>query len=125
MAAGQIPPQGQWSGEVTINQGRVHHEGGRPVRMDLPAGLSEHHRDIATASLNILWGDVLRYRADSGPVDIGPTAAGSLVIGSFTRPDDGLTYTVADWRDIDDASYTFYFREGAAAPQLAIKQYNN
>ena len=55
----------------------------------------------------------------------GLSGAGTMVVGSFTRPDDGQTYLVADWRDIDDASFTFYYRPETAAPVLAISQFNN
>jgi hypothetical protein len=41
------------------------------------------------------------------------------------RP-DGRELIVADWNDIDDASFTFYFdRDEHGQLQLAIEQFNN
>jgi len=125
IAAGQIPPGGRWNADVVIDNARVYHQGGQPVRYDLPSTLTESQRNVATAALNIIWNSVLRHNSHSNPVVISPSTKGTLAIGEFTRSDDGQTYIVADWRDIDDASSTFYYKNGPAAPKLAINQYNN
>ena len=125
IAAGQIPPGGHWNADVVIDNARVYHQGGQPVRYDLPSTLTEDQRNVATAAINIIWNSVLRHNSHSNPVVISPNTKGTLAIGEFTRSDDGQTYVVADWRDIDDASSTFYYKIGPAAPKLAINQYNN
>ena len=125
VAAGQIPPGGNWNADVVIDNARVYHQNGKPVRYDLPANLTEEQRNVATAALNIVWDTVLKHNSYNNPLVISPNTKGTLAVGEFTRPDDGQTYIVADWRDIDDGSSTFYYKQGPAAPKLAINQYNN
>lgn len=48
-----------------------------------------------------------------------------LSVGSFTRPTSGETYQVANWRDIDDASFVLYYRRGEFGLQLMISQFDN
>lgn len=68
--------------------------------------------------------EVERLRA--APLQLGPTREGELKLGEFTRSDDGQKYLVADWRDIDDASFTLYSqRVSDGRLRLAIAQFNN
>lgn len=52
------------------------------------------------------------------PGQVGPEAV--------VTSDDRKTYLVADWRDIDDGSFTLYFERLASGKlRLAIEQFNN
>ena len=123
--SGQIPPQRGWTGALTIDDLRVEFAPGRSPAFSLPAGLGNAERAVATAALNLVADRVLRHRQDGGVALLGAAQNGVLVLGRFTRPDDGKSYLVADWRDIDDASSTYYYELTPAGPVLAIDQFNN
>lgn len=124
VAAGQIPPRG-WPGEVTIDSGFLYPKDKKLDAIDLPPELQPELRDAATAAFNYLWDAHFVYQDPTAPIELGARHAGTMTLGHFTRPDDGQSYLVANWRDVDDASYTFYFKPGPAAPTLSIVQYNN
>ncbi len=71
-----------------------------------------------------LWEPILRYRAVSGGdgVEI-PLTSGRWRWGRVTHPQSGSTYDVVHWHDIDDGSYTLYFRRGT--PWLCQLAYEN
>ena len=49
-----------------------------------------------------------------------------MYIGTFTAPNTQEQLIVGDWKDIDDASSTFYFRQDQHGQlQIAREQYNN
>lgn len=122
-AAGQIPVR--WSGEAQLSTGTVTHKNGRLLDIEFPASFTPEQEELATAGMELAWEDVLTHRRwEEEPLQL--TGQGTLSVGSFTRPTDGKTYLVADWRDIDDSSHTYYFqRDQNGALQLAIKQFNN
>ena len=43
----------------------------------------------------------------------------------YERPTDGKEYWTADWKDIDDASFTFYFSRVPGGLELSVQQFNN
>jgi len=121
-AAGQIPMG--WPGEATLSAGTLQHSQGKLSPLSLPEGLTPEQRALATAALESVWDHVLQHRAVEGqPLELG--RQGELRLGTFECPTDGRSYLVADWKDIDDGSYTFYFSEGSHGLQLDIEQFNN
>lgn len=124
-AAGQPPYQ--WPGDLKLTGGSISHKNGRFSDVELPATATAEQRELATAAMELVWDRVLTYRRDGDtPFTLGATAEGTLAVGSFVRPTDGKTYLVADWKDIDDSSFTFYFqRNEVGTLKLAIEQFNN
>ena len=127
LAAGQIPLD--WAGEVTLNQGTLAYDSYANLgQIDVPALFSSPRAELGSAALEYLWQRSLRARVQGStePFLLGPTHEGSLVLGSVTRPSDGKVFEVADWRDIDDGSFTLYFdRTPEGRLKLAIEQFNN
>lgn len=124
-AAGQPPTR--WPGEWTPNDTRLYPVLDRLGRIEFaePAPTPEM-RELAVAALDHLWDMPLRYSSDRGePVRLGPGHAGVLSVGTFVRPTDGQTYQVANWRDIDDASYVLYYQRTATGLELKISQFDN
>lgn len=125
-AAGQVPHG--WPGEVRLDAGRLWHAGGRfPGALELDELLlTEEWRELAVAAFEFLWFRHLQHAANgTEPVELGPDHQGVLTLGAYTRPDDGVTYQVADWADIDDGSWVLYFQRGPFGLTLAISQFDN
>ena len=125
-AAGQ-PPQ-RWEGEVRLDGTSLFHvQGDELGRIDFGAiALTHELRELAVAALDHLWRLPLRYGIHGDePVKIGPRDAGVLTVGPFTRPTTGTTYQVANWRDIDDASFVLYYERDEHGLRLAISQFDN
>lgn len=125
-AAGQIP--NNWPGELQVTQGQLPYDiFGRLGALDLPQAAGSPHLEVVAAAFEYLWDESLRHRVQgtTEPFRLGAAEEGTLVVGRFTTP-AGVTYDVADWRDIDDGSYTLYFdRTAEGRLKLAIAQYNN
>lgn len=127
IAAGQVPLD--WAGEVTVNQGTLAYDSFANLgKINAPQLFSSPRAELGAAALEYLWQRSLRARVQGStePFLLGPSNEGSLVLGSFTRPSDGKVFEVADWRDIDDGSFTLYFdRTAEGRLRLAIEQFNN
>lgn len=126
-AAGQVPLG--WSGDVQVLSGQVPAQGSLMGTVDFGTTvLSDEQRAVAVAALELLWGRHLVWTlggAESGVVALGPDGQGVLSVGWFTRSTTGEELFAADWRDLDDSSYVFYFRMGTWGPELAVEQYDN
>ncbi len=127
LAAGQVPSD--WPGDATLAQGQLHYDptSTRLTTLSLPGVEGQPRHELAAAALEYLWERSLKFRVQGSddPFLLGPLREGTMVLGSFTRP-DGQTYEVADWRDIDDGSFTLYFdRTAEGRLKLAIEQFNN
>lgn len=126
LAAGQVPRD--WTPAVALTSGSALHQGDTFTGLQTTVPMSAEQQEVATAALTLLWDRVIKYRANGSndPVELGQNRAGVLKLGPFTRPDDGKTYLVADWQDIDDGSFTLYFeRRSNGDLRLAIDQFNN
>jgi hypothetical protein len=126
LAAGQ--PPADWPGDVQLNQGRLlYNEFHRLGALDLPGLQGSGREALAGAAFEYLFERSLKFRLDpgAGEFQLGPTREGTLRLGGFTHP-DGRTFEVADWRDIDNGSFTLYFdRTAEGRLKLAIEQFNN
>lgn len=124
-AAGQPPYR--WEGEAVLDGTLLYPVLDRLGRIELPEiELSDELRELAVAAIDHLWDMPLRYSSHAGqPVELGPSRAGVLSVGAFTRPTDGQTYQVANWRDIDDASFVLYYQRAEHGLRLAISQFDN
>ncbi len=125
-AAGQVPMN--WPGDVSLEGAKVHHDGFMFHHLELPEGLdlNDDQQQVLYAAVELLWDSTFRHRFDGNqPLDIGDRGQGELRIGEFQRPDDGQNYLVADYRDIDDNSFVFYFQKAQDGLRLAIQQYDN
>lgn len=125
LAAGQVPRD--WVPAVAVDRGTLQHDGTKLVGFDTTVPLTPAQAEVATAAFTFLFEQTFQYRVDGpAPLELGPTRQGTLKLGDFTRSDDGKTYLVADWRDIDDASFTLYYqRVSDGRLRLAISQFNN
>ncbi|MEL6346296.1 MAG: hypothetical protein AAFV53_24510 [Myxococcota bacterium] len=127
-AANGSPPY-DWSGDVKLEGALVYGQDNLLSRVEFPdITLSSAQREIAVAAIELLWDRVLKFNAPAdGPVVLGGAqgGAGQLTVGNWTRINTGLRYEVADWRDIDDASYVLYFSRDAFGVYLALNQYDN
>lgn len=124
VAAGQ--PSLDWTGELTLDSGTLAPAGFRVGTITLDAALSETQRELAFAAFDLLWGRALRPRATGGvTLTLGPRRAGVLYLGPFTRPTTGVSYEVARWRDIDDASFVLYFSRDTLGLHLSVEQFDN
>jgi hypothetical protein len=125
ISEGQVPLG--WTGDVQLTSGELSQAGSLLGTVDFDgAVLSDDERAVAVAAFDLLWERHLQYTASSaGTVQLGSSAQGVLTVGTFTRPTDGLSYTAADWRDIDDGSFVFYFQLGTCGPELKTLQYDN
>jgi hypothetical protein len=127
-AAGQ--PPSDWPGALRLEQGTLAYapdRGYRLTTLDVPALAGAPQRELATAALEFLWEESLKYRVVGGaePFTLGMLNQGTLALGAWARP-DGKTYEVAKWRDIDDGSYTLYFdRAEGQRLRLATVQFDN
>lgn len=124
-AAGQAPQD--WAGDLRLTQGRLRYDAtGRLGALELPQAVGSSRLELAAAAFEWLWGNSLKYRVQGSrdPFLLGEHRAGTLTLGSFTRG-DGKTYEVADWRDIDDASFTLYFNRTAEGRLRMAAQQNN
>jgi hypothetical protein len=127
LAAGQVPTG--WPGDATLAQGQLHYDSAstRLTTLSLPGVEGQPRHELAAAAFEYLWERSLKYRVQGSddPFLLGALREGTMVLGSFTRP-DGKTYEIADWRDIDDGSFTLYFdRTAEGRLKLAIEQFNN
>lgn len=126
LAAGQVPLQ--WAGDVKVGAAKIHHEDGLMHHIDLPPGtaLTDVQQKVMHAAVALLWDNTFSPRIDPGveALTMGPRGQGQMTIGEFTRPTDGKTYVVADWRDIDDASAVFYFTKTQDGLRLASQQHD-
>lgn len=126
LAAGQVPRD--WTPAVSVTSGRIEHAGATFTRFQTSLGLTAEQREVTDAAMKALWDRHLQHRADDAttPLELTSRTQGTLKVGSFTRSDDQKTYLVADWRDIDDGSFTLYFeRLPSGKLRLAIDQFNN
>ncbi len=125
LAAGQVPRD--WTPDVLLDAGTVEFSGDQYTGFRTTVPLTAEQREVADAAFAVVWNHVLQYRAPGETsLTIGPSNMGTLKVGEFTRSDDGKTYLVADWRDIDDGSSTLYFeRLPSGKLRLAIDQFNN
>ncbi len=125
LAAGQVPRD--WTPDVHLNAATLNFSGRTYTGFTTSQSLTAEQHEVANAALAVVWDRVLQHRADGvSSLAISPRDMGTLKVGDFTRRDDGKTYLVADWRDIDDGSYTLYFeRHASGRLRLAIEQYNN
>jgi hypothetical protein len=126
LAAGQVPRD--WKPGANIASGTVKYSNGAFVGLDTTVRLTKEQREVATTALAHLWERSLKYRmvGTTEPFQLGDRAEGTLKVGTFKRSDDKKTYLVADWRDIDDGSFTLYFeRLSSGKLRLAIEQFNN
>jgi hypothetical protein len=125
LAAGQVPRD--WTPEVSVTSGLIRHTGTTFDGFETSLSLTAEQREVTDAAMKLLWDRHLQYRADgAGSLPLTADTQGTLKVGAFTRSDDGKTYLVADWRDIDDGSYTLYFERLASGKlRLAIDQFNN
>jgi hypothetical protein len=122
-AAGEIPLD--WKPDVTIANGTLYYDSTQLTTLTLgDMQLSMGQRMLAYAAFEILWQRVLQFRTTPGQ-PLGLPAQGSLRLGTFVNPLDRRRTWVADWKDIDDASYTFYFEHKRDMLVPAIEQYNN
>lgn len=128
-AAGQIPAD--WTGDVHLVQGQIHYnEFYRPTAIDLPGAVGKPEHEVALATLEYMWdsslrGHVMGSNEATKPFLLGALREGTLDIGEFTRA-DGKTVTVANWKDIDDGSFTLYFdRAPDGRLKVETQQYNN
>ncbi|MCA9553316.1 MAG: hypothetical protein KC933_24985 [Myxococcales bacterium] len=125
-AAGQVPLD--WRGDVVITGGEVTHEGRQlgTVTLAPDVAVTPEQQKVLFAAMELLWERTLQHRVfDDAPIALGRRGAGELRIGEFTRPDDGKTYLAADWRDVDDDSFVFYFTRDGENLRYAIQQYDN
>ena len=124
IAAGQLPRD--WSPAVTLDSGHVTYKDNVFVGLDVPNPPTGEMQELAYASLEYLWNNGFVQRLTPPEAfELGDRREGVLKLGTFTRPDDGKTYLVADWRDIDDGSYVLYYERTAAGLKLAIEQFDN
>jgi hypothetical protein len=125
---GQVPRD--WPADVVIDKALLHHTGaihGLPTDLvtDPSITLTDEQRDVAIAALDFLWSHHLKFAStDMNPVKLAPNWS-HLKIGYYDHPIEGERFMVADWRDIDDGSYTLYYRMTDEGPKLAISQFNN
>ncbi len=125
LAAGQVPRD--WAAAAVVDRGTLQHDGTKLTGFETTVALTADQHEVATAAFAFLWDQTFKYRVEGpAPLQLGPTRQGSLKLGEFVRSDDGQKYLVADWRDIDDASFTLYFqRVSDGRLRLAIAQFNN
>ena len=71
--------------------------------------------DRIAMARTIIWYDVLVYRLeeDNQYFYVIPAESGynTWRYGKVTHPTSGVEYDIVHWLDIDDGSYTFYFRK--------------
>lgn len=80
------------------------------------------HRFAASRAL--LWEPILKFRTVPGAEGVEiPLESGRWRIGRVTHPETARTYEVVHWADIDDSSFTLYFRPGS--DQLCQMAYEN
>lgn len=124
IAAGQLPRD--WTPMVTLDAGHVTHRDNRFDGLAVPNPPTGEMQELAYAALEFLWDGSFKHRmVEPAGLELGRLREGVLKLGTFTRPDDGKTYLVADWRDIDDGSYVLYFERSPAGLKLAIEQFDN
>jgi hypothetical protein len=123
LAAGQVPRD--WTPAVHLDKGFVRSANGAFTGFETTVPMTKEQKEVATAAFAHLWDVALKHRM-ADPFELGALREGTLKVGRFKRSDDGKTYLVADWRDIDDASFTLYFERLASGKlRLAIEQFNN
>ena len=126
LSHGQVPRD--WKPGAHLTSGEVKYANGAFTGLETTVPMTKEQREVATTALAHLWDRSLNYRMQgtNDPFELGSRAEGTLKVGSFKRSDDGKTYLVADWRDIDDGSFTLYFERLASGKlRLAIEQFNN
>jgi hypothetical protein len=125
---GQVPRD--WPADVVIDNALLHHTGaitGLPTDLvtDPSIVLDDEQKQVAYAALDYLWTQHLKYASNgTDPMKLAQNGS-KLKIGWYDHPVFGERFMVADWRDIDDGSYTLYYRMTELGPQLAISQFNN
>lgn len=120
-AAGQVPRD--WKAAATLASGTIDHADGKYLGFTSRTKLTPAQKELAAAAMPILWERTFQHRGDD--LKFGESDQGILKLGSFKRSDDGKTYLVADWQDIDNDSQTLYFEKMANGKlRLAIQQIN-
>ncbi|MFO0723575.1 MAG: hypothetical protein U1E65_07335 [Myxococcota bacterium] len=124
-AAGQIPLD--FVGDLSLSQGQLSFDQWKNLgKIEIPALWSSPRAELGAAALEILWQRSLKNNVQgSAPFVLGPTAGGTLSLGSFTRPSDGKVFEVADWQSNGTGGSTLYFdRTADGRLKLAIDQTN-
>lgn len=127
--AGQVPAA--WRGDVQTTQGRLEYDVWRRLgAIAVPALDGSPRAELGVAAFEYLFETSLKHRLVDGnnaePFLLGPTREGVLNLGTFVRPNDGKVFEVAQWKDIDDGSFTLYFdRTAEGRLKLAIEQFDN
>jgi hypothetical protein len=123
VTAGQI--LSTWRPAVTVDRGTFTHDNNSITAFSTDVALSVEQRELARSALELLMPRTLEARmlGRDTPIDLAPQ--GQLRIGAHTDQRDGQRYLVVDWKDIDDASRTFYFQRGTdGVLELKIDQVN-
>jgi hypothetical protein len=122
-AAGQVPRD--WKAAATLGSGTINHADGKYLGFTSPTKLTAAQKELAAAAMPLLWERTFQHRGDDLSFGDQGQSQGILKLGSFKRSDDGKTYLVADWQDIDNDSQTLYFEKLANGKlRLAIQQIN-
>lgn len=61
----------------------------------------------------MIWDSTLRFRLETTGPDAGlVTNGGTWRVGTVTDPNDGAVYEVVHWQDLDDNSFSIYYKDG-------------
>lgn len=83
---------------------------------DAHQGLWRNPTDVTLTRIalvrTMIWELALRYRVESGQDEGLITSGGHWRVGTVTDPNDGEEYDIVHWRDIDDSSFSVYWKDG-------------
>jgi len=72
---------------------------------------------------SLIWNGILAYRTEGQFPTIIPAGAGSWRSAEVTHPTANRRYDVVHWRDIDDGSFSIFFRKNTT--DVCVVSYEN
>lgn len=122
-AHGQIT--NDWRPDAVVDGGTLRHDRRMLTSFETPIAVAPEHRDVLRATLELAYERTIQHAAFGQP-EVDLARLGAVRIGTHHDATNGQDYIVGDWKDIDDASSTFYFqRDPHGQLFIAREQYNN
>lgn len=125
-----MPLPQSWTPDYEIRSGTVVNGNGKLMLIGV-SGVSPQDKAMIGRALGPVWSQVLQHRAtraEPDRADLGYQNGGNGILRVGPHTVDGSDYTVVDYVDIDDGSFTLYMAPSPTNPNKLVLthiQFNN